>query len=159
MFSLLKQRCMMWLGHVCRMEDGRIPEDHLYGELVTGKRPTGRPQLQYKDTCKRDLKVLGINTDTWEAAPTDRSIWTQEVHSGLSHFEENLAQKAEEKRSRRKTRLHADRPATTLTCGKGHRKCHSHIRWCWDRWKNSVAQNSMVSWDRWKPAKTREEKK
>ena len=62
--SLLKQRRMRWVGHVCRMEEGRIPKDLFYGELVTGKRPTGRPQLWYKDTCKRDLKALGINTDT-----------------------------------------------------------------------------------------------
>ena len=27
MFTLLKQRRMRWLGHVCRMEDGRIPKD------------------------------------------------------------------------------------------------------------------------------------
>ena len=75
---------MRWLGHVCRMEDGCIPKDLLYGELVTGKRPTGCPQLPYKDTCKRDLKVLGMNTDTWEAAAADRSTWKQKVHKGLS---------------------------------------------------------------------------
>ena len=70
---------------VCRMEDGRIPKDLLHGELVIGTRPiTGRPQLRYKDTCKRDLKALGINTDTWEAAAADRSAWKQEVHKGLS---------------------------------------------------------------------------
>ena len=80
MFSLLKHRCMMWLDHVCRMEDGRIPKDLSYGELVTGKRPTGRPQLRYKDTCKRGLVALGINTNTWEAAATDGSTWKQEVH-------------------------------------------------------------------------------
>ena len=57
MFSLLKQRRMRWLGHVCRMEDGRILKDLLYDELVTGKRPTGRPQLRYKGICKRDLKA------------------------------------------------------------------------------------------------------
>ena len=72
------------------MEDGRIPKDLLYGELLTGKRPTGRPQLRYKDICKRDLKALGINTNTWEAAAADRSTWKQEVKKGLSLFEENL---------------------------------------------------------------------
>ena len=51
MFSLLKQRRMRWMGHVCCMENGRIPKDLLYGELMTGKRLTGRPQLRYNDTC------------------------------------------------------------------------------------------------------------
>ena len=78
---------------------------------VTGKRPTGRPQLRYKDTCKHDLKALGISTNTWEAAASGRSTWKQlEAKNGLSLFE------AEEKRSRRMTQLHAERPATTFTC-------------------------------------------
>ena len=52
--------------------------------MVTGKRPAGLPQLRYKDTCKRDLKVLGMNTDTWEAAAADRSTWKQEMHTRVS---------------------------------------------------------------------------
>ena len=55
LYTLLKQRRLRWLGHVTRMKDGRIPKDLLYGELATGKRPTGRPQLRFKDVCKRDL--------------------------------------------------------------------------------------------------------
>ena len=43
MFTLLRQRRLRWLGHVRRMEDGRIPKDILYGQLATGKRRTGRP--------------------------------------------------------------------------------------------------------------------
>lgn len=49
-FDLLKVRCLCWLGHVTRMDDGRIPKDLLYGELASGKRPTGHPQLRFKDT-------------------------------------------------------------------------------------------------------------
>ena len=75
MFSLLKQRHMKWLGHICRKVGGRIPKDLLYGELVTGKRQTGHLQLWYRNTCKLDLKALGINTDTWKAAAADRSTW------------------------------------------------------------------------------------
>ena len=45
MFSILAKRRIRWLGHVARMEDGRIPKDMLYGELATGSRPTGRPTL------------------------------------------------------------------------------------------------------------------
>ena len=79
---------MRWLGNVTRMEDGRIPKDLLYGELATGQRPTGRPQLRFKDICKRDLQELGINTDTWKVAATVRDAWRHTVKVGLSQYEE-----------------------------------------------------------------------
>jgi len=62
MYTLLRQRRLRWLGHVCRMEDGRIPKNILYGELASSKRSVGRLQLRYKDVCKRDLEALDINT-------------------------------------------------------------------------------------------------
>ena len=73
MHTLLKQRRMRWLGHVLRMDNGRIPKYLLYGELAQGKRPTGRPQLRYKDVCKRNLKAMDVDLATWEAAASDRT--------------------------------------------------------------------------------------
>ena len=84
------------------MDDGRIPKDLLYGELAQGKRPTGRPQLRYKDACKRDLKALGIDINGWEILASERSAWRQAVQEGLSEFEETLAEQAEIKRQTRK---------------------------------------------------------
>ena len=75
LYTLLKQGRMRWLGHVTRMEDGRIPKDLLYGELATGKDQQDDPKLRFKDVCKRDLQALGINTDSWEVAATDRDAW------------------------------------------------------------------------------------
>ena len=49
--SLLKQRRLRWLGHVRRMDDGRITKDLLYGELVKGKRSLGRPKQCYRNVC------------------------------------------------------------------------------------------------------------
>eukprot|EP00745_Piridium_sociabile_P043277 TRINITY_DN8831_c0_g1_i1.p1 TRINITY_DN8831_c0_g1~~TRINITY_DN8831_c0_g1_i1.p1 ORF type:complete len:1016 (+),score=240.62 TRINITY_DN8831_c0_g1_i1:1061-4108(+) len=112
MFTLLKQRRMRWLGHVVRMADGRIPRDLLYGELAQGKRPTGRPHLRFKDVCKRDLKALGINLNTWEAEATDRSSWRQTVRKGLCTFEETLVQQSEAKRQRRKLQSQIDRSSS-----------------------------------------------
>ncbi|XP_076059470.1 uncharacterized protein LOC143036099 [Oratosquilla oratoria] len=66
MFALLSQRQLRWLGHVSRMDDGRIPKNVLNGELATGSRPAGRPILRYKDVLKRDLKVGDINPASWE---------------------------------------------------------------------------------------------
>ena len=132
--TLLKQRRMRWLGHVTRMKVGRIPKDLLYGELATGKRPTGRPQLRFKDVCKRDLQALGINTDSWEVTATDD--WRHTVKVGLSQYEETQRVKAEEKRHHKKTVCLASRPTTAFTyskCGRNYHSrigLHSHKRHC-----------------------------
>ena len=78
------------------MPDSQIPKDLLYGELVQGKRPRGRPQLRYKDICKRDLKALGMALIRWETLSVQR--WRQAVHHGLSQFEETLVHQTEAKR-------------------------------------------------------------
>ena len=97
LYTLLKQRRMQWLGHVTQMKDGCIPKDLLYGELATGKRATGRPQLHFNDICKRELQALGINTDSWEVTATDRDARRHTVKLGLSQYEETQRVKAEEK--------------------------------------------------------------
>ena len=128
MYSLLKQRRMRWLGHVVRMDDGRIPKDLLYGELTQGKRPTGRPQLRYRDVCKRDMKALGIDTNTWETLASDRGAWRQVVTNSLSNYEETLAEQSEAKRQRRKGSNQADNPhPTAFICTQCQRDCHSRI--------------------------------
>ena len=43
------------------MEDGQIPKDVLHGKLASGKGSVGRPQLRYKDVCKRNLKALDMH--------------------------------------------------------------------------------------------------
>ena len=54
MYTLLRQRRLRWLGHVRQIDDGRIAKYILHGKLATGKITTSRPQLRYKDVCKRD---------------------------------------------------------------------------------------------------------
>ena len=65
-FSLLRIYRLRWSGHVCRMEDGRLPKDILYGQLPSAPRPVGCPKLRRKDVLKRYLKALNISTENWE---------------------------------------------------------------------------------------------
>lgn len=126
---LLCQRRLRWLGHVHRMQEGRIPKDILYGELATGHRPVGRPQLRFKDVCKRDLKLTGIDIDRWEQLADDRSGWRQAVHKGIKKGEQHRSQQLETKRQRRKMRQQKQAldPPSGFTCGYCRRDCHSRI--------------------------------
>ena len=126
MFTLLRQRRLRWLGHVHRMPDGRIPKDLLYGELATGSRHTGRPQLRYRDVVKRDMKAVDIDTETWENLAADRSQWRGAVTKHLKTGEDKLTQAATERRVRRKLCVSSvQQPA--YTCNTCNKDCHSRI--------------------------------
>ena len=109
------------------MADGRIPKDILYGQLSAGKRPVGRPQLRYKDVCKRDLRALDINTESWEDLAADRDAWRSTLWKQLQAGEEKIQISAEERRARRKASASEANPATSHTCSTCGRECRSQI--------------------------------
>ena len=104
MHLMLCQRRLQWLGHVHRMENGRILKDLLYGQLASGCRPVGRPALRYKDVCMRDLKLTDINLDSWEKLADDRDGWRHAVRGGVRSGEEKRNLQLEDKRTKRKER-------------------------------------------------------
>ena len=117
MFTLLRQRRLRWLGHVYRMEGGRIPKDILYGELASGRRSKGRPQLHYKDVCKRDMTALDINTNFWEDLAADRIMWRSTLNQHLKTREKKLVNADAGRRAHRKERNNSNRPETKQKCG------------------------------------------
>lgn len=127
-YSLLSQRRLRWLGHVRRMEDGRLPKDILYGQLTQGTRRTGRPQLRFKDVCKRDMMACSITTTNWEIQAMDRDTWRHTVHTGITEADMRRGQLMEERRERRKRT--AATPATQASqflCTNCSKDCHSRI--------------------------------
>ena len=128
MFSLLAKRRLCWLGHVARMEDGKIPKDMLYGELATGSRPTGRPTLRYKDVCKRDLRAGDIAPIHLEALPADRNVWRLTTKSAAIKIEQKLKEQHEMKRQRRRVRAASDTlDDTAFVCPTCKNTCRSWI--------------------------------
>ena len=127
------------------MDDGRIPKDLLYGELKLGVRGKGRPQLRYKDVCKRDMKALEIDETSWEGVASDRVAWRRTLRSQLVHGEGKLKADAAAKRARRKERnqLKADgvpqNQSSSFICEYCGRDCkariglHSHRKSCSNR--------------------------
>ena len=120
MFAMLFQRRLRWLGHILRMEDGRLPKDVLYGELTSGSRPVGRPMLRYKD--------VEINPGSWEAAAADRSNWRHMVRTGVRRAEARREELWHDKRERQRARA-ASAPSqpTSYTCSNCNKDCLSRI--------------------------------
>ena len=108
-------------------DDGRIPKDILYGKLTSGKRTTGRPKLRYRDVCKKDMKTLGINTESWEDAAANRAMWISTINKHLAVGEAKQRVNAVDKRSRCKQSTSAETVPTIHKCNLCNRDCHSHI--------------------------------
>ena len=89
MFLIVRQRRLLWLGHVL-MIGGRIPKSLLWKELVVVKRNRSRPRLRLKYVRKRDLKSLNIGTNEWELLVNDCVRWRSAVHKGQVERNNNI---------------------------------------------------------------------
>ena len=47
-------------------------------------RNLGRPQLNYRDVCKRDMNELNIDLKEWEELAMDRSRWKSYLKTALN---------------------------------------------------------------------------
>ena len=125
--SILMQRCLRWLGHVHRMEPYRLPREILYGELRDSARKVGQPLLRYKDTIKRDLKAVKINTNSWEDTAANHDAWRLLIKRHMLGAEDNARTQAASKRAARKLRATSERASTAHICPICQRDCHSRI--------------------------------
>ena len=96
MYTLLRQHRLRWLGRVCRMGDGRIPKDFLYGELEIGSKPVGRLKLRFGDVCKRDIVATGLPAVNWRLLAEDRVKWKTTRSQALRTGERKLKAEADD---------------------------------------------------------------
>jgi len=76
--------CSVWLGHVARMEDDRLPKQLLFGELLT-VRPCHRPKLCWRDVIVKDVQRMGLDPLNWYEVAQNRPRWyelCQTISSG-----------------------------------------------------------------------------
>ena len=71
---------LRWLGHVGRMEEGRLPHIALFSSLHGDMtRPVGRPRHTWEKCVCADLKVLGQDEGSWEASCQIKSAWRKRL--------------------------------------------------------------------------------
>lgn len=84
--AYLQAARLRWLGHVVRMDEGRMPHVVLFSGLYGAKRPTGRPPMRWETRVRRDLLQLGLPTTLSELSDhcVMRGPWRSMVYR-LTH--------------------------------------------------------------------------
>ncbi len=72
----IRQRRLMWFGHVHRMENTRLPARALHG-YVEGTRSKGRQRKTWMDNVREDLASRGLDMRTAIDKTRDRTEWSR----------------------------------------------------------------------------------
>jgi hypothetical protein len=80
----IKGQRIIWLGHLERMEEDRMPKKIFTQEMERTKRRR-RPRKGWIEEVERDLQVLGVRI--WRELVTDRTKWRDIVRQAKAHSE------------------------------------------------------------------------
>ena len=72
----ITEKRLKWYGHVRRMKEEHIVR-RMLDVNIPGKRRRGRPNLRWKDACKRDMSEVGLKEDN----TTNRAAWRNKIIS------------------------------------------------------------------------------
>ncbi len=78
---------LKYFGHVQRMGNHRLPKIMLNCDVVAGQRTAGRPQLNYRQSLLKSLKVFGISRVCLQPGGcSNRDLWRQQLREGRDFF-------------------------------------------------------------------------
>jgi len=83
--TFIKSRRIAWLGHVMRMDGGRMPRRILELKPM-GRRIRVRPRERWIEDVEEDIQMMGIKG--WRKLSKERTEWKKitekaKTHSGL----------------------------------------------------------------------------
>ena len=99
--GMLMERRLRWLGHVARMEEGRIPKRMLFGRLEGATRAQSKPLKRWKDVVRGDMRSVGIE-DRWYGMVGERNEWRAKVRAMVEKWGEEREKEEMEDRERRR---------------------------------------------------------
>ncbi|PZC72275.1 hypothetical protein B5X24_HaOG211653 [Helicoverpa armigera] len=107
------------------MDTERLPREVMLGQIADAKRRAGRPNLRFKDCCKRDMDSFNINANSWEARANERLSWRRDLRTGTAKYDEAWLDDIKQKRLGIKNAAPVDDPR--FTCDKCGKKCRAAI--------------------------------
>jgi hypothetical protein len=84
----IAKRRLLYLGHVMRMDDYRLPKKMLYGGIKLGRRANGGQETSYHKCVKDDLIKCKMTTDfeALELLALDKRKWLRGVDVGVEQL-------------------------------------------------------------------------
>ena len=120
---------LRWLGHVGRMEEGRLPHIALFSSLHGDMtRPVGRPRHTWEKCVCADLKVLGQDEGSWEASCQIKSAWRKRLWD-LTHPWESQRLVRCRRRTKQAIDKHVERYVVPFS---GWEDGGSPVPWWWE---------------------------
>ena len=84
--ATLRRKRILFAGFVARMEDTRLPECVMFGEMVGGAGCAGGEDKDWMGCFLDDLRAFGINADQWTTAAQDEGEWRRTAEQGAEYF-------------------------------------------------------------------------
>ena len=84
--ATLRRRRILFAGFVARMEDTRLPECVMFGEMVGGAGCVGGQEKESMGCFLDGLRAFGINADQWTTAAQDEGEWRRTTKQGAAHI-------------------------------------------------------------------------
>ena len=77
----VSRRQLRWLGHVARMDFGRLPR-RMLSSWVPHKRPAGAPRFTLGRTMAKAMDIFRLDHARWPELAADRGAWRAMLQSG-----------------------------------------------------------------------------
>ena len=91
--TMVRLSRLRYFGHVLRMDDSRLPNIVVHGEINKGLRSVGRPKINYRSCIKEDLKKFDLWNDCQQFSLheiiSNRKKWRNSIIKGSLFHQSN----------------------------------------------------------------------
>ena len=91
--TMVRLSRLRYFGHVLRMDDSRLPNIVVHGEINKGLRGVGRPKINYRSCIKEDLKKFDLWNDCQQFSLhemiSNRKKWRNSIIKGSLFHQSN----------------------------------------------------------------------
>ena len=82
---LIIKRRLLFLGSIERAETSDVCYQVLHSDVSNGQRARGST-LSYRRSIKRDLKIIGIDSKTWQVLALNEKSWRSAIDKGVESY-------------------------------------------------------------------------